>query len=854
MKSIALFNASYEHEQERSLWSSLYQEFNEKGYEVFEFQCRVVPVNSRAAQYIFPARLRDFGKIIRLGDFDSPTWFTVEELEFSVLWEKRRWELDEKSRDEIERGAIRLAQAIELFFLTHRPELVIVYNEIDHPQRLAILAAQAYGVPLKIMERSPFMGVWLEDFGLFDKSRAFRDQLPNSDPAESRSLIRMLSEQIEGFREGQFKTKAAVDRYVRPIVFLALDNFLWTAHIEGTLARYQAHYHPISDVQAVIDRLSKLCNDMEGQLVVKPHPSCKEAERLTYPQGSTFYTGNLPDLLRSADVVVGWNSKVLFNALALEKPVICLGPNPVRATNACYSIERLDDIESLLIDALHHVGLADRLDNFSRKLPSLVQLQYFDIDMSARHSLGAPFSSMVKELLQATRSGELASRPCMAAWYSLADGKAFDWKTEAKDLVTSKEIRVLFEASRLLDEKVYHSGISRYIRKLIARIGSSEGIYFTVACWEDGHWTYYAGDPLLSEHEYDIFHSPHEPLRAVKARRRLMTIHDVVHLKIKSYYPIKSVSYKAFHIYKALESLKSQDHVICDSHATKRDLLSFNLVNPNHVSVVYLGVEKNELFDTGHQIGRGQNVFVLYQHDTRKNSAIYFEIATLLQNNAPGWRIIMVAADSVKNEISKELEERGCDNVEVFLSPSDEEKGALMNQCAFSVFLPLYEGFGLPLLESLVTGLPVIASSTSSLQELASAGVRYVSPFSLPDIEQAVLEWVKDPEAIPASAVFQDDTARLFSWDRTVTDTVAEYYRIAEQAQVRNAVDKHGFSFQSVVGALVGGVITWHFSNAVFGFAISLFLSGSVFLFVLLVFYMTEHNLLRRFREFLRDV
>lgn len=896
MKSIALFNPSYEHEQERSLWNSLYQDFNDQGYEVFEFQCRDVPINLRAAQYVFPARLRDFGKKIRLGDFDPPVWFTVEELEFSVFWEKRRWELGEEHCDELERGAIRLAQAIELFFLTHRPELVIVYNEIDHPQRLASLAAQLHGVPLKILERSPFMGVWLEDFGLFDKSRAFRDQLPDSDPRESRSLIRMLSEQIEGFREGQFKMKAAVDRYVRPIVFLVLDNFLWTAQIEGTLARYQAHYQPISDVQAVIDRLSKLCNDLGGQLVVKPHPSCKEAEQFTYPQGSSLYSGNLPDLLRSADVVVGWNSKVLFNALALEKPVICLGPNPVLATNACYSIEQMDDIESVLTDALHHVGLADRLDNFSRKLPSLVQLQYFDIDMSARHSLGAPFSSMVVELLQSTRPVGLASRPCMAAWYALAEGKAFDRKTEAKNLAASKEIRVLFEASRLRNEKVYHSGISRYVRELVERIGSIEDIYFTVVCWEDGQWSYYAGDPLLSENEYDIFHSPYDPLRAVKARRRIMTVHDVVHLKIKSYYPKKGVSYKRYQIYKVLEALQSQDYVICDSNATRRDLLSFNLVDPDHIFVVHLGVEKSERFDTVRQIGRGKNIFVLYQQDARKNSAVYFEIASLLQNDAPGWRLFMVANVSAEHDVRKELRDRGCDNVELILSPSDEEKVELMNQCAFSIFLPFYEGFGLPLVESLVMGLPVISSSTSSLQELAFPGVRYVSPFSWLDIKGAVLEWVHDPDAIIAPIEFQEDAARLYSWDRTVSETVAAYHRIAVHVQVRSAVEKkearaaeldgsrssfdvkcdaklsprryfsyklageirriwrHGFSFPSVFIALLGGVFTWYFTSAKFGLITSLFFSGSAFLFSFLMSYMIEHDLLRRFYEFLRHV
>jgi glycosyltransferase involved in cell wall biosynthesis len=895
MKSIALFNPSYQHEQERSLWNSLYREFNDKGYEIFEFQCRVIPVNSHGTQYIFPARLKDFGKKIRLGDLDLPNWFIYEELEFSVNWEKRRWELNDSHRDEIERGAIRLAQTIELFFRTHKPELVIVYNEIDHPQRLATLAAKAHGVPVKIMERSPFMGIWLEDFGLFHESRAFIDKLPDANPIESRSLIRMLSEQIEGFREGQFREGATIDRYIRPIIFLVLDNFLWTAKIENTLERYKLHYQPISDLQAVIDRLTKLCNGLGGQLIVKPHPSCKEAKKLTYSKEVLYYTGNLPDVLRSADVVVGWNSKVLFNALALEKPVICLGANPVLATNACYSIEKLDDLDNVLTDALHHVGLEERLDSFSRKLPSLVSLQYFSIDMSAHYSLGAPFTLMVEDLLQSAKPLELISRPCIENWYSLSEGKLFDWKIDEENLKSSNKIQVLFEASRLRKEKLCHSGISRYVREFIEKINSNKDIYFTAACWEDGNWIYYAGDPLLSENEYDLFHSPHEPLRAVKARRRLITIHDVIHLKIRSYYPKKEVPINKYHVYKVLESLQPQDYIVCDSNATRRDLLSFNLANPDNVSVVYLGVEKTSHFDTTDKIARGKNIFILYQEDARKNSEIYFQIASLLQDAAPDWRLFMVASDSMGDKISKELGERGCENVEIFLSPSDKEKVTLMNQCAFSIFLPLYEGFGFPVLESLAAGLPIIASSTSSLQELEHTGIKYVSPFSWVDIRQAILEWVENPETIVDAEEFQDDITRLFSWERTVSDTVALYFSIVNHVQVRNPVVKKDgspakldkttsklniiydaklspwryflykikdemkltwkfhYSFSVYVISLIGGIFAWYLASFKFGFAISLLFSGLAFFFILFTAYVLENNLLRRFYEFVRD-
>jgi hypothetical protein len=783
VKSVALFNPSYEHEQERSLWDSLYKQFDRQGFRVFEFQCRAVPINPVTAQYVFQARLMEFGKKIKLGEYTSPSWFTQDELDFSILWEKRRWKLDEASNELVSNGAIRLAQTIDKFFETHSPNLIIVYNEIDHPQRLACLAARGRNIPVRILERSPFMGVWMESAGLFDKSRAFDSPLPACTGDASDGLIQMLADQSEGFRVGQHRSSAAVDLYQRPIILLALDNFLWTAHINGTLERYEGHYQPVPQIQAVIECLAGVASDLGGIVLVKPHPSCKEAEGFSIPEGAQMYRGDLPTALRAADVVVGWNSKVLFNSLALEKPTIALGPNPVVATGGCYTASSVDDLPQLVIDSLHHIDLSAKLESFAQRLPALVDRIYFRIDNSHQFCRGAPFSKLVAELVGAALVADSPVLPQIPKWYELVSGEPLVDQEQLKRLPRADRPKVLFEVTRLGNEALYHSCISRYIREMIGGLIAESQIYVTAASWDGDRWQYVDGDPLLDESLYDIFHSPHEPLRNVACSARVITIHHVVHLKLRNYYPESQMSFKKHQIFRVVQSLRKEDYVICDSEATRRDLLCYSAVQPCNISVSHLGVRPvGGMADRPSSVNK---IFAIYQNDPRKNTDSYLDVASSLGELAPHWRMALVVPKSVETELLAELESRKCDNVDLYSGLSDEEMAGLMSQCSFSLFVPFYEGFGLPLVESVVYGLPIIASSSSSLIELDNPGVKFVSPLNQQEIVDAVLDWVLHPSKIPHPESFQSQARERFDWIKTVERAKNTYRTITSKVQPR---------------------------------------------------------------------
>lgn len=112
-----------------------------------------------------------------------------------------------------------------------------------------------------------------------------------------------------------------------------------------------------------------------------------------------------------------------------------------------------------------------------------------------------------------------------------------------------------------------------------------------------------------------------------------------------------------------------------------------------------------------------------------------------------------------------------------------EDLRALYQQASGFLYVSLYEGFGIPLLEAFSMGCPVIASDTTSIPEVAGDAVLYVDPLNYFDIEKAIIQ-------LCSSTLLQDDLkvrgrlrAKQFSWERTASETLTLYqkvYRVSE--------------------------------------------------------------------------
>lgn len=97
----------------------------------------------------------------------------------------------------------------------------------------------------------------------------------------------------------------------------------------------------------------------------------------------------------------------------------------------------------------------------------------------------------------------------------------------------------------------------------------------------------------------------------------------------------------------------------------------------------------------------------------------------------------------------------------------DEDLGALYQSCTAFCYPSLYEGFGLPVLEAMTSGAPVLASRIASLTEVAGEAARYVDPLDVNDIRAGLKELVGSEEERSRLAALGHGRAAAFSWERT---------------------------------------------------------------------------------------
>ncbi|MGH9348475.1 MAG: glycosyltransferase family 4 protein, partial [Vicinamibacterales bacterium] len=113
---------------------------------------------------------------------------------------------------------------------------------------------------------------------------------------------------------------------------------------------------------------------------------------------------------------------------------------------------------------------------------------------------------------------------------------------------------------------------------------------------------------------------------------------------------------------------------------------------------------------------------------------------------------------------------------------SDETLASLYRLAAVFVFPSLYEGFGLPPLEAMASGTPVVTSNVSSLPEVAGDAAVLVDPYDAIDIKEGIRRVLTDPVLRAELRCKGIQRARAFSWERSVARTREIYFEAARAA------------------------------------------------------------------------
>ncbi len=289
----------------------------------------------------------------------------------------------------------------------------------------------------------------------------------------------------------------------------------------------------------------------------------------------------------------------------------------------------------------------------------------------------------------------------------------------------------------------------------------------------------------------EIFHSPFYPLPSstLKQRglRRFLTIYDLIALSRPELFERNVVKL----MQEVLASLRPEDWVVCISEATRRDLLAFRPdLDPAHVRVTHLAAADHfrpdlrtdqwPVLKRKYNLPDAPYVLTLSTLEPRKNIAHVIRCyAQLVADRKIGdTRLVMVGTRGWKMEsIFSELEKLGAlgDRVIVTGFVPDEDLAPIYSHAFMFVYPSLLEGFGLPPLEAMQCGVPVITSNTSSLPEVVGDAGIMVPPTDADALCEAMARLFQDRELRDRLASRSRERAATFSWARCAAETVAAY-------------------------------------------------------------------------------
>ena len=361
-------------------------------------------------------------------------------------------------------------------------------------------------------------------------------------------------------------------------------------------------------------------------------------------------------------------------------------------------------------------------------------------------------------------------------------------------------MRIVYDYQIFLYQQ--YGGISRYCYELARRIAQIEGCHASIHALlhvnkyikgdenfevigtpiPDILWlrrvpitiNYLLGRRLARKCKPDIVHETYFTKYSIAPAKvkTVLTVYDMTYERLTNFFPsVQKISQNKEC------AVKRADHIVCISESTKNDLIDTININPDKISVIYLGYTKDT---TRHEnkLNINDKPYILYvgQRAGYKNFSRLLQAYAKSQRLQKDLRLVCFGADRFSNNEINQIRELNIkpENV-VHLKGDDGILNHLYLNASIFVFPSLYEGFGIPLLEAMSFKCPVVCSNTSSFPEVAGDAADYFDPCNLEEMTSSIESVVFSTEKRNHLIERGLERIKLFSWEKCAEETMKVY-------------------------------------------------------------------------------
>ncbi|MDX1687406.1 MAG: glycosyltransferase family 1 protein [Candidatus Promineifilaceae bacterium] len=351
---------------------------------------------------------------------------------------------------------------------------------------------------------------------------------------------------------------------------------------------------------------------------------------------------------------------------------------------------------------------------------------------------------------------------------------------------------VLNLLSALAEGRVAHDGIEYTVfqsRKEARSYRPAHPDFRQAALWTPCHhrWERWLLGLELLRHDLDVMHSPDFIPPAFGARHRLITVHDLNFLYYPQYLTAES---RRYYVGQIEWAVRVADHIMADSEHTRLDLIRRLDVPPGKVTTVYLAAgpiyerpvapEAVESTLRRYDLSPGFVLFVGTLEPRKNIPMLLRAFAALRQDGGLGVPLVLVGGKGwLYDDIFQTIEALGLQGVVRHLQGVPDADLACLYQAAGVLALPShYEGFGLPLLEAMHCGCPVVASNRASLPEVVGEAGLLLDPDDVDAWVEGLATALLDRERREAMISAGYEQARRFTWEKTAAATRRLYRKV----------------------------------------------------------------------------